>query len=339
MLERLRHDFQLATVVFCGGISIVAVLPFAAWRLLRGEWELALIDLAIVMVIFWPSLVAWRRGHAGGAALVVSFATTVAIIGIAQRIGMGAVMWSYALLMLNFFIVNRGWPLPANAALIAGMLLQPGVFGSEFEAVTYAVTALLVTLFAFIVSTRAQLQREQLQALALRDTLTGAGNRRLMDVDLRAAQERMRAGYGSYGIALLDIDRFKQVNDRFGHDAGDLVLRQLAEIVRDSTRKFDQFYRFGGEEFVLLLPVADAAALRQVLEKVQWQLRQRLHGPAGAVTVSIGAAMGRAEDPCSEWLARADAALYRAKHAGRDALVLDETEPHAARSIERRAAG
>jgi diguanylate cyclase len=186
-----------------------------------------------------------------------------------------------------------------------------------------------VGLFAFIFAYQTARQRSQLEALASHDPLTGAGNRRLLERELDAEVQQFNRSPRPVALVVLDLDHFKQVNDRFGHEAGDRVLADFARILRERLRKLDRIYRFGGEEFVLLLPVTPPSGLPTVLEKLQQAVREQLKGPGGPVTVSMGAASLHADETWSEWLARADAAMYRAKKAGRDRHEIDrDPEAH-----------
>jgi diguanylate cyclase (GGDEF)-like protein/PAS domain S-box-containing protein len=162
---------------------------------------------------------------------------------------------------------------------------------------------------------------EALQSAAHSDPLTGLANRvALMDrMDLALARAR-RSG-GACALLYLDLDRFKQVNDSLGHAAGDALLKDFAARLRDCVRQSDTVARLGGDEFVVLLEdLKDVAAARRVAEKMLESARQpvRADGQDVRVSTSIGIALGGEETDGQAWLKRADAALYQAKHAGRD---------------------
>ena len=135
----------------------------------------------------------------------------------------------------------------------------------------------------------------------------------------RAARERTWVG-----VVAFDLDHFKRVNDRFGHEAGDRVLAHFAGCLRTSARGTDVVARMGGEEFVALLPGAGLERARLFAERVQGALRAPIAGASlPAVTVSAGAAAGFAPETIADLLKRADAALYEAKTSGRDRTVVD----------------
>ncbi len=164
----------------------------------------------------------------------------------------------------------------------------------------------------------------ELRELATQDPLTGLSNRRAFT----AQAARVLAYHQRYGldvsVLFIDIDHFKAVNDRHGHAAGDRVIQHLAEVLRRTIREFDLHCRYGGEEFVLLLPNSSPAEGLHVAERIREEVA---HAGAAAVpyTVSVGLASSQAQarDPLEDLLARSDAALYRAKKAGRNRVEVD----------------
>ena len=155
----------------------------------------------------------------------------------------------------------------------------------------------------------------RMQALAARDELTGAYNRRFLMETM--AREQARAGRlgGSFAVCLIDIDHFKTVNDTLGHPAGDEVLKRVAEAAGRSLRAGDVFGRFGGEEFLVVLPDTDRAGALLVAERIRAAVAAETQ-----VTVTIGVAES-ARDDLAAVLARADKALYQGKAAGRNRVV------------------
>jgi two-component system cell cycle response regulator len=164
-----------------------------------------------------------------------------------------------------------------------------------------------------------------------RDPLTGLGNRWKMSEDLDALADRAERYGHSNCLLLCDVDRFKSYNDRYGHQAGDEVLRRVGEAIGASCRKGDAAYRYGGEEFLVILPeqssdggVIFAERIRRKIAELD--LDHELNRPEGRVSVSVGVAAAPAGSAASldDLLGRADAALYDAKAAGRDRVVVSE---------------
>ncbi len=168
----------------------------------------------------------------------------------------------------------------------------------------------------------------QLRQMATTDALTGILNRAQFMLLSQRELERVRAVGQGLALAMIDIDHFKSINDRYGHPVGDRALRHLVDTLRPVLRRVDLLGRLGGEEFGVLLPAIPAEAAGRVAER----LRARIgHAPLTAgdghiqMTVSIGLAIAHAGDRGLEQLiARADAALYRAKGAGRNRVEIDE---------------
>jgi diguanylate cyclase (GGDEF)-like protein len=165
-----------------------------------------------------------------------------------------------------------------------------------------------------------------LQTLAAIDPLTGVSNRRQFDILGQAELARCQRYLRPLSLLLLDIDHFKDVNDSLGHDAGDWVLKHLAEILTWSKRDADLVARIGGEEFAILLPETGQQAARTVAERLSELVRSfsfSVNGEKLRVTVSIGVAEATQSTPGIEALLRnADHALYQAKRAGRDRVVV-----------------
>jgi diguanylate cyclase (GGDEF)-like protein len=153
------------------------------------------------------------------------------------------------------------------------------------------------------------------------DALTGAFNRRQLEVTLAAAVERRRRTGERASILLLDIDRFKDVNDAFGHAEGDRVLTALVALVQQRIRKLDLLFRVGGEEFVLLLPGTKFADAFGVADEIRGLVADAGLVPDWPLSISVGVAELAIEQSPAEWLAEADAALYRAKRAGRNRVA------------------
>jgi diguanylate cyclase (GGDEF)-like protein/PAS domain S-box-containing protein len=164
---------------------------------------------------------------------------------------------------------------------------------------------------------------------ARRDPLTGLGNRLRLEEDL-AVYDARRVRYGhSYCVLLCDLDRFKALNDRDGHQAGDRVLCEVATALQRDSRSSDGIYRYGGEEFLVLLAESDLDGATVVAERMRRTVRglglAHADNEAGIVTISIGAAQcprGDRTDP-ADAIIRADQALYVAKAQGRDRVVAE----------------
>ena len=166
--------------------------------------------------------------------------------------------------------------------------------------------------------------------LSSRDALTGMANRRQFEIALAREVDRVaRAGEPAL-VLMIDIDHFKQVNDRFGHPAGDRVLQAVAQRLLDCVRPMDTVARYGGEEFAIILPNCPSAFGFAVAERIRQRVARQPAAQQGETPISVTISIGGAFAPQwvrstpALWLARADQQLYRAKAEGRDRVCLEQ---------------
>ena len=237
------------------------------------------------------------------------------------------------LLLFPLMIALAGL-LPTSVALVLGttaiavlLIIGRGAIGSTEIAVYFALVA--TWLLSLAVMRLVAQQADELADLALTDPLTGAFNRRY----LLPQAERNLADYRRYTrlstLIMIDIDHFKAVNDRFGHDVGDFVLKALVRLVDDRIRGVDMLYRLGGEEFVVMLTEVGAASATKVAEELRVTLSELNVLPSGHITVSLGICDVTSVTSGEEWLRKVDEALYSAKAAGRNRIAVVASEPPA----------
>ena len=175
---------------------------------------------------------------------------------------------------------------------------------------------------------------KRLEHEAVTDGLTGLPNRRQFEERLDAELARLDRFGGRLAVVVADLDNFKQVNDRFGHLAGDDVLRSFAEVLREEVREIDTAARHGGEEFALLLPGTDLAGAEHVAERMRAAIEARAIPTFRGAVVGVTASFGVADYPTSldadALFAAADAALYRAKASGKNAVAVAGEQAHRA---------
>lgn len=328
MLNRLKNDFQLSIISLMGLFGFIGITPYAVYRLSEQNWVVGIADCIIVLSTLLAVRHAWKTGDTIKPGLYVSFIFSAGATVITIKLGVNGLFWIYPLILFNFFMVPPTHALLTMLGVLGTLVLHavwiPGsVFESRYQMTSFLVTSGMASILAFIFAYRTRNQREQLQQLATQDPLTGARNRRAMSEELPliiAAKER---GQRSFGALAMDLDHFKQINDRFGHGVGDQVLQEFVSLVKKHSRRQDRLYRLGGEEFLLLLPDTDASGLRAAAEHLLIQINENLRSPAGMVTVSIGGASLLSNESWENWLHRADLQLYAAKHGGRNRSCID----------------
>lgn len=167
-----------------------------------------------------------------------------------------------------------------------------------------------------------KIKNEQLHILATTDKLTGIYNRLKLDDILEHEIPRSKRYKNSFGVCILDIDHFKDVNDTYGHQVGDLTLKDLAQILKHSLRDTDYVGRWGGEEFLIIFLEIDEHVLSSIVEKIRNNIKKHDFDQVCKITCSFGATIYLKDDTLESMLKRADDALYEAKNSGRDKVII-----------------
>ncbi|MEO8365133.1 MAG: GGDEF domain-containing protein [Pseudoxanthomonas sp.] len=322
MLKQFRRNSQLGILALLGVTTSSTLAMFAIYRAVHGQWLAAIVDFTIVVSIALPVIHALRSGNSTGPGAFLCASNSVCFVAACYFIGPVAMPWMFLVLMTNFLIAGLRQALALNLLLIAVVMLMPGIFDDSVQRISALVVAALVTLFAWLSALRVSTDHQELEVLASLDALTGLPNRRMLEQALEGAVARHRTGDRSHGLLIVDIDHFKEVNDSYGHAAGDAAIADLAAILKFEMRRQDRVFRFGGEEFVVLLDVDSRDDLWAASERLRQAVRNGLRGPGGRITVSLGGAMAGDEERWQEWFSLADEALYRAKNNGRDSSVI-----------------
>ena len=278
-------------------------------------------------------LISDRKCDLYGAALaLITF-----VFDIYHPTGIAGAMPYIALPLLG--LLARSSRAVVNLAVLGTVLNVAGVVMATSGAPLYALlvnhlmSGILVWMVAYISLTHLAVGdrlRASLHDAAFRDPLTGLYNRRYAFDIFRSELAKFKRYGDPFSVMLIDADHFKQVNDRYGHCAGHVALKAIAEACTSSVRDTDVVGRFGGEEFIVLLPHTNAAAASIVAERIRKTMLHReldSQGQRFAVRLSLGVAeAGVHADGFDELIAAADQALYAAKRAGRNQTRIAERE-------------
>jgi diguanylate cyclase (GGDEF)-like protein len=305
-------------------IGIVFLLPFSLndfyhQRYLLGAAIFCVAGLLIANVIAIrnkrkiPFPFSWLL-IPGAASIVISISTQ----------GIYGLLWSYpALLFFYFALTKRLANICTSLLLVAAsfMCFQKLGLGATVRFVS-SMLAMMVAM-NIILNVLKSLQYK-LQEQTIRDPLTGAYNRRHMEICLASAIERKYRHNSTASLLMLDVDYFKRINDELGHEAGDEVLRQLVTLMQARIRKLDLLFRSGGEEFIILLPETNAEQANILAEQLRTEIAAAPFISSHAITASIGVAELETGESRDHWLKNVDNALYSAKHLGRNKVVVHE---------------
>ncbi|HEY0844686.1 MAG TPA: GGDEF domain-containing protein [Noviherbaspirillum sp.] len=311
--QRVMHALAIVAAAF--------LVPFAIYNLTRGAYALSagLLMAVLILAVDAYALHRHRQPPIPFGLLLVPAIGGMAITLRANEF-YGA-MWAYPAVILFHFAMPR---LKAN--LFSGITLAASGFlmlhyiGFELT-VRFVVTLTLTIVLINIALNIIEDLHHRLIEQTILDPLTGTFNRRHLTSCLDYAIERSKRTGKPASLLLIDIDHFKQINDRYGHADGDRVLKDVVRVVRQRARKLDLLFRIGGEEFLLLLPDTheDDAAL--VAEDVRAAVADTPMLHQWPVTVSIGVSAWHAGETADTWLKHGDNAMYVAKNNGRDRVV------------------
>lgn len=187
--------------------------------------------------------------------------------------------------------------------------------------VSFVREAGLVRIYVLVVTQRKRAE-EEIHLLATTDSLTGIANRREFVRILEGEVDRARRYGVPLSLAMYDLDNFKRVNDTYGHDAGDDVLQAVTSLVKENIRAVDVAARWGGEEFMVLMPQSDIQAARNAAEKLRLAIAGHCFDKIDRLTASFGIAVFEPQDDLNSLLKRVDDALYRAKELGRNRVEI-----------------
>ncbi|MGV8960307.1 MAG: diguanylate cyclase [Stenotrophomonas sp.] len=324
-LSAAQRELRGAPLHTLAPVTALVLVLFALWQGINGHLAVA----AAAAVCALPAIIAnamlrQHGRHWGMAAILLCISTVLGSVLAAWTLGSNALAWSYLVLMGNFFIARNQVATVANLLLAAALLAIPDLLLGHPANIPGLIVIALTFGIGYHFSRRLQGDRARLEQLAALDSLTGLPNRRMLEKALLELIGDARADRYQHALVILDIDHFKSINDSHGHTVGDTALSDLAMILRFELREHDKVFRFGGEEFVILVNAKSRDTLETFTERMRKAVYQSLRGPDGRITISLGAAMYCGEKHWQDWFSRADAALYRAKSNGRNTYVIAE---------------
>lgn len=342
-----REVFR-STYVHCCFWAALLHAVFLLGFALTGVVPMALFNVASIAAWLGAAALLHRDRMAAGMVLTVGELTLHAVAAVAA-VGWAAGFQYYLLFFPLIFFLG---PLPGRLFVWLGGVILPGLLLGGLELLSLArnpeyvldprvltffrtgnlVAALgLMTLIALIYArvTRYAQERvrsltDELQRQASTDPVTGLANRRALEERLDVEHARAQRTGQNYCLLMVDLDHFKAVNDRYGHPTGDRILKEVAELMRDQLRAIDLVGRWGGEEFLVLLPETGFEGGHRVAEKIRARIERTEFEGAGqpfGLTLTVGFASCGANEAMRWCLKRADDALLRGKEANRNQVV------------------
>lgn len=355
-LQSLHHrERRMArSMAIAAAVLVLVIVPFyhlVDWvrfdipvDLLRqhGLWRALAVAMAAITLVWCL----WQREGRGARVLLFGLALSVmtmmfglfatdflAADGDPDRMVHALIMATFAISLISL----RGWQELALvfALPLAGTLIGLNRAGADMLAATNLLIEPLlmlgIGLLASEILRRTRLQtfvaHQKLQQLASTDPLTGLNNRRSIEPQLESEVSRARRHQAHFSVIIADLDHFKRVNDQYGHIVGDGVLCEVARRIESLLRREDRAARWGGEEFLVLLPETDLEQAEIVAEKIRQAIADRPVAANGfriPLTISIGVATWTDDSGAESLIRRADKGLYRAKGSGRNRVCSEQ---------------
>lgn len=328
--ENLVQFFRDGTYMVFGFALAPFLTPFSIYSFAMGRLLMGVLTALIIGISLANSVAIMRSGRR-------QFSYWTVYIPILIAFGWGIVtvspmvaFWCYPVAIVTLFVSSR--PLGRFMTVLGFIVILPCAYvAMETQSfIRFAPTYVMACYFVDLVVGLLDRLQSKLTDLAITDSLTGAYNRRHFDTVLADAVAQHRRGLASVSLLTIDVDHFKQINDRFGHSVGDQVLVGLVKEVRQRIRSVDTLCRVGGEEFILIargIREQDAINLGEMLREhiAAAQLLAQ-----ASVTISIGVAQYESTEDADDLLRRSDRHLYTAKQQGRNRVFPSPAEPQVA---------
>lgn len=304
--------------------AIMLLLPFTIYALFSELYLVAFGGTYITAIlIINTQLVARGRDHEP-MTLYALVPGGILCMSLAFRVdGIMASIWCFPSILACYCMLGRRKAVVANVMILA---VAVPMMWSTLDAIVsarFAASLVAVSLFASILVREIDAQQHRLKYQLDHDPLTGLLNRTSLKRRLQDAINRFQGNLTPATLLSIDLDHFKSVNDRFGHDTGDLVLCEIARLLKKHVQNDEPVFRLGGEEFLILLTSNDEGTARTRAESLRTTIAETVILQGYPITASIGTASLRASDDRESWTRRSDNRLYSAKHNGRNRVVSD----------------
>lgn len=318
-------DFRITATLGVAIAAITLLLPIAILNIFTGNLYVAIGSIGIVCMLTANTFAISRdRDHQKLTLYVLVPAGMAFMVGVFVKDGIIGTLWCYPSVIACFCMLSekRAW-------IAVGIILGTGFPMAWLSLPTeyaYRVVATLtaVSLFSGILVRVIDTQNKRLKEQLKRDPLTGLLNRLTLKTRLQAAISDKYKGGGCSSILAMDVDHFKQLNDTFGHEQGDVALCTLAGLILENLDSSDACFRTGGEEFLVLLRDVNENEAYRTAEKIRQMLENSEIIPDHYITISIGIATYDNDEDWTHWVKRADDNLYSAKRAGRNLVAVTD---------------
>jgi len=320
----MKRTNQEYLILILSALAAITVSSFSVLRFMRSEWLIAGVDLFIGISMVFIFVYVWITNKAALPGIFMSlFTLTAAVVSVYIK-GVHNIYWVYPAIVATYYLLPSRWAIFIS---ILNLVLMISILYGDVPALELSAifaTILMTSMFGYFYSKNIEEKHNKLTQLAIKDSLTGVGNRRALDAKLSELVTKQARRSSILSLIMIDIDNFKLINDDHGHIVGDQILVQIARIIEGRIRSTDTLYRFGGEEFVIVPLDMKLKATQKLAEQLRILVENHALVPDNPVTISLGVAEYKQDESSTSWMKRADEALYRAKNGGRNQVCIAE---------------
>lgn len=300
------------------GLTTLCFFPFIFVRLIKGDWDIATINIiaTLVMALFFIFVYKTRQAKSASIALSIFLISFILIdIILAGRI---IIYWFYPTLAATYYLTPHKIAFKISLIAITLLSIISYPLTNDIEFFIIVISTLILNIFSFFTFRSIQYANDKLENIATTDALTQCLNRRALEIQISELINKHKRNPFPLSLIIFDIDHFKSINDNYGHVIGDEILKEVSQIAMNNIRSFEKVYRYGGEEFIILPLEIELAKAMSLATKLRLLVEQHPFKEGIKLTTSLGVAQYKEGESSDEWISRADNALYEAKQGGRN---------------------
>lgn len=312
-------DHRAQAYMYLSMVLAVVLIPFTLKNFYSDHISVGLVgSLVVALLVSNIASMRWKQ-RLLFAPIVTSLSIVVALVVSISELGEVAVFWSYPIVCMLFFIHDR--KIASIYTLILLIVIAPLVIHivDTRIMIRFYVSLMLTGMFINMMVYIIEQQQKSLQKLVITDPLTGVLNRRCLDSSLQNCQERFQRNESKETVIMMDIDHFKNINDSYGHEVGDEILKKVVSLIKSRLRKLDMLFRYGGDEFIIILNEIDSDSAGKLAEELRKLVED---SDVSKTTISMGIAELKKDESTIDWMSRCDKSLYKAKKDGRNRIAI-----------------
>lgn len=319
-----RSTLQQRILCVIPFLSATGIFPLTIYRFVQAEWSMALLDLTIFIFMCLIGYFAYHKKHVSTLKVFFCLLAILATLTTLYLKGISQLFWCYPTIAILFYFLTVRLAAISSLITLIGIAAFAAPLLSNILLATFLITLVITASCSLAFSYETSKQHEQLEVLSKTDPLTKILNRRAFTEVAERQIYNFHRNPVATSMILIDVDHFKMINDKFGHNQGDDVLIQICQLLQKELRINDYLFRIGGEEFILLPYGINQQQAVKLATKIKDAIGEYCFIKNHPITISCGVAeYNNTNDSLKDWYARADKALYRAKNT-RNAVCYDD---------------